>query len=108
MLKPKYPMFDARESAIKFLALYLKAHNPKLRAPHLKHRHGSKLHEYTECCSLVEALLGHKRTTQTRDGHVTDTTAEVEGSDEYSRLVTMWDSLGERDVQSFMPKPGAT
>mmetsp|Transcript_37805 Transcript_37805/g.94409 ORF Transcript_37805/g.94409 Transcript_37805/m.94409 type:complete len:101 (-) Transcript_37805:102-404(-) len=97
-----------RESAIKYLALYLKAHNPKVRAPHIRHRHGGKLHEFTECCGLVDALLAHEATKVGRKGRSADMAAAVGESEEHARLVAMWDGLKTRDVADFMPKPGAS
>jgi len=107
-LKPKYPLLDTRESAIKFLALYLKAHNPKIRAPHLKHRFGGKLHEYTECCSLVDALLGYEgtRAERAKKGSAVDVSASNSLSEEHERLVAMWDGLPDRKIENFMPPAG--
>ncbi|KAL1527514.1 hypothetical protein AB1Y20_008904 [Prymnesium parvum] len=109
MLKPKYPTLDARESAVKFLALYLKAHNPNVRAPHIKHRHGGKLHEFTECCSLVDALLSLQSTKAEGDVDAAgeNMTSKVEQLDERARLVALWDGLKERKIEDFMPKPVA-
>ena len=40
-LMPKYPTLNAKATALKFIAVHLKAHNPRLRAPHLKHKYGA-------------------------------------------------------------------
>ena len=77
-----------------------------MRAPHIKHRHGSKLHEYTECCSLVDALLAHEGAKVRRAGKAVEMTAMTEQSDEHARLVAMWDGVKARSVEDFMPKPG--
>ncbi|KAJ3181392.1 adenylate kinase [Gaertneriomyces sp. JEL0708] len=54
-LKPKYPFKSAEESAVEYLALYLKAHNKK--APTwLRESYSKRLTQYRARCELIEFL----------------------------------------------------
>lgn len=75
-----------------------------MRAPHIKHRHGGKLHEFTECCSLVDALLSHEASKGQRKGKGADVVAGMEHSEEHERLVGMWDGIKKKKMEEFMPK----
>ena len=95
---PKYPTLDVRSTALKFIAVYLKANNPRLRAPHLKHKYGAKLHDFTECCGMAERLLEHERRRQAES----DAGTEPTESTEYLELVSLWDAVGKRDLREFI------
>ena len=95
---PKYPTLDVRSTALKFIAVYLKANNPRLRAPHLKHKYGAKLHDFTECCGMAERLLDHERRRQA----ASDAGTEPPESTEYRELISLWDAVGERDLREFI------
>ena len=95
---PKYPTLDVRSTALKFIAVYLKANNPRLRAPHLKHKYGAKLHDFTECCGMAERLLDHERRRQA----ASDAGTELPESTEYRELISLWDAVGERDLREFI------
>ena len=92
-LKPKYPTLNTKESALKFLAVFLKAHNPAVKAKHLKARHGARLHDFTECCSLADRLLAAKK------GSVE---SQAAGATELERLAGMWDDCKARDLADFL------
>ena len=52
----RHPTLGGSESALKFLAMHLKAHNPKQR-PEKREQQLQKLREYTESCSLGHQLM---------------------------------------------------
>ena len=97
-LMPKYPTLDARSTALKFIAVHLKANNPRLRAPHLKHKFGSKLLDFTECCTITERLLEHetRRQAALKAGVAPPQTAE------YDHLLQLWDSVKEKPLREFI------
>ena len=92
-LKPKYPTLNTKESALKFLAVYLKAHNPTTKAKHLKHKYGGKLHDFTESCTLADRLLAAKK------GSVE---SQAAGATELERLAALWDDCRARDLADFL------
>jgi len=89
--RPKHPTLSCRKTALQLVAMHLKANNPKLRAPHLKHKYGAKLHEFSQECSLIDLLLG-----QPHHGP-----APADLDDESRRLLKMWGSVVEH---STMPE----
>ena len=91
-LKPKYPTLNTKESALKFLAVYLKAHNPTTKAKHLKHKYGARLHDFTESCTLADRLLAAKK------GSVE---SQAAGATELERLAG-WDDCKARDLADFL------
>jgi len=92
-LKPKYPTLNTKESALKFLALYLKSHNPTRRSNHLKHKYGARLHDFTESCTLADRLLAAKK------GSVE---SQAAGATELERLAGLWDDCQARDLSEFL------
>ena len=84
---------DLKESALKFLAVYLKAHNPTTKAKHLKHKYGARLHDFTESCTLADRLLAAKK------GSVE---SQAAGATELERLAGMWDDCKARDLGDFL------
>ena len=56
--KPKYPNLNEQESALKFLAVYLKANNPSLIGnEYALKKYGNQLQHFVECCNLPSYLL---------------------------------------------------
>ena len=97
-LMPKYPTLDAKATALKFIAVHLKAHNPRLRAPHLKHKYGAKLHDFTMDCKLVEKLLEH----ESRRQQASKMGVCLPESAEYTELLSMWDGIKAKDLNEFI------
>jgi hypothetical protein len=59
-LRPKHPVLSSPESAMKFIAIHLKAHNPRLRES-AKSASEAKLNDFTSACSLGHSLLEEMR-----------------------------------------------
>jgi adenylate/nucleoside-diphosphate kinase len=89
-LRPKYPTLSRKETAVKFVALYLRAHNPKRRLPHHRAKLAASLQEFSDCC-VAAATLGGERPP-------VGTAAE----EEFLRLGAAWDSVGTRSLGSFL------
>ena len=99
-LRPVYPGLDRRESALKFVSLYLRAHNAKRRPPHQKARYDAALLEYTECCSAADTLIAfHRAGGPSQEGY--DVMAPPE---EIARANEAWDSILKRDLSDFFRK----
>ena len=56
-LRPIYPSLGTEESALKFLALYIRARNPKRRPPHLKAKFESSFLDFSDSCQAAEKLI---------------------------------------------------
>jgi len=93
-LRPIYPTLSRRESALKFVALYIRAKNPKRRAAHLKAKFESSYLDYSDCCAAADKLLQFQKAGG----------AEAAGGvpDDIDRVNQVWDSVQERDVNDFI------
>jgi adenylate/nucleoside-diphosphate kinase len=57
VVKPKYPFLSNKESALKYLALYLKAQNPRnQKDEHIAEKFHTRFKEFNEHCELLEVL----------------------------------------------------
>ena len=76
-VRPKYPGLSADESARKFVALYLRAHNP-LNSAFAARQHRENLEEYTEKATLYKTI----------------TSTEPRGAADEARFA-LWDAVQE-------------
>eukprot|EP00965_Chrysotila_dentata_P223439 6193572-Pleurochrysis_carterae.AAC.1 len=58
-----------------FAPMLRQANNPNVRAPHLKHKYSSKLHDYTERCGLLDAIMRTARSNGEVAAHSTASAA---------------------------------
>ena len=91
--RPIYPSLDKCESALKFLALYVRAYNEKRRPPHIKAKLEASYLDFADCAKAAEALLEYKAKGGSSGGG--EVPADLE------RMNEMWDSIKQRDVNDF-------
>ena len=96
-MRPVYPTLDRRETALKFVSLYLRAHNPKRRPPHLKAKYDASLLEYADCCTAADKLIKF----QDAGGSQTEGFDILNLPEELARANEMWDTIQKRDVRDF-------
>ena len=92
-LRPIYPTLDQRESALKFVSLYIRAHNSKRRPAHLKAKFESSYLDYKDCCAAADKLIQFQKAGGSKAG------GEV--PEDLDRMNEMWDSIQKRDVKAF-------
>ena len=93
-LRPIYPTLDRKESALKFIALYIRAHNPKRRPAHLKAKFESSYLDYQDCCQAADKLLKFQKAGGSAGGGGVP--------EDLERMNQMWDSIQQRDVKDFL------
>ena len=91
-LRPIYPTLDQRESALKFVSLYIRAHNSKRRPAHLKAKFESSYLDYKDCCAAADKLIQFQKAGGSKAGEVPE---------DLDRMNEMWDSIQKRDVKAF-------
>jgi len=92
-LRPIYPTLDRRDSALKFISLYIRAHNGKRRPAHLKAKYDSAFLDFKDCCQAADKLLQF----QAAGG----SSGAGEVPEDLERMNEMWDSIQQREVSSF-------
>jgi hypothetical protein len=93
-LRPVYPTLDKRESALKFISLYIRAHNAKRRPPHLKAKFESSFLDYKDCCQAADKLIKFQAAGGSK-------AAGTDVPEDLERMNEMWDSIQKRDVRAF-------
>jgi len=78
-MRPKHPVLSSPESAIKYIAMHLKTHNPRLRESS-RAACEAKLGDYAAACSLGHSLLEemHPELREADDAFAKDARLEVE------------------------------
>jgi len=95
--RPIYPALSKRETALKFIGLYLRAHNPKRRPAHLKAKYDAALLDYSDCCGAADRLIQfHNEGGSTREGYDI-----MHPPEDIERANAMWDSILERQMGDF-------
>merc|ERR1711871_1635343 len=88
-----YPGMTVRESALKFLAIHLKAHN-KLSTDLRRAKYAERLLEFDECCSMRDVISHEYNTTPLpKTNH---------RSDDFELLVAKYDNVSQLDVKRFI------
>ena len=93
LARPKHPSLSCRATAVQFVAAHLKAHNPSVRAPHLRARYGARLHDFERGCELLERLFAASRPATAENADV----AGVPGED-LGALLSEWEAVDPRGV----------
>mmetsp|Transcript_39752 Transcript_39752/g.64548 ORF Transcript_39752/g.64548 Transcript_39752/m.64548 type:complete len:2162 (-) Transcript_39752:464-6949(-) len=93
-MKPLFPLLSAKESAIKYMAVFMKAHNHNnnsIRA--LKYRHNYE--RFQECCQLLDFFVSHQKA---------ELEVLLDKTSEYSRKAALWDRIQSKnlDLQTFV------
>jgi len=78
-LRPKYPAIPLSSSALLYLSLYLKAHNPS-NQPWMREKYEEKLQLFLEHCQLIPNVAAHYRAADAQ--HDSNTKKEAEESKE--------------------------
>lgn len=104
-LRPKHPCLSRKQTATKFVALHLQAHNPRTRLPHRKHRAGAALQIFREACDLLDALVARASVASNADTvDINDNAGGNEDiAEDQDELLVLWDQTIEAGVQPVSP-----
>lgn len=61
VMRPKHPTAGCRETALKFLAVYLRANNPRKAPPHVRAVQAARLQDFTQSCTVLDRLVEMRR-----------------------------------------------
>jgi len=95
--RPIYPALAKRESALKFVSLYMRAHNPKRRPSHIKAKYDAALLDYTDCCGAADRLIQFQK----EGGSSQEGFDIMRPPEDIQRANDMWDSILQRDLNDF-------
>jgi len=96
-LRPVYPTLDRRETALKFISLYIRAHNPKRRPAHLKAKFEASFLDYADCCTAAEKLIKF----HAAGGSHAANFDIMKPPEDLARANEMWDSIMQRNIADF-------
>jgi len=94
--RPKFPGLSAKMSAVKFMAVHMKANNPN-NSVLATRKYRENFRDFKEACGLFDYFLRG-------DGQKEESAGAAERSEEFTKKAELWDSLGEEGGRHVDPQ----